>query len=146
MRGGQMGEKEKQTTCTLGRKTELERKSHLCVASPATWDHQVKSQLKMTMRAMSESVAMSVVHIITREHGDAPSLGSHWGPPGCPGKTAELPLSLTLGSTCWKAEPVLGPDSTVALALEAGLQNMSVGECGLSPLHLWHLGKLPTRS
>jgi hypothetical protein len=34
----------------------------------------------------------------------------------------------------------------VALALEAGLQNMSVGECGLSPLHLWHLGKLPTRS
>lgn len=106
------------------------------MASPATWDHQVRSQLKMTKRAMSEPVAISVVHITTREHGDAPSLGSCWGPPGCPGKTAELLPSLTLGSTCWKADPVPGPDSTVALALVAGLQSISMGECGLSALHL----------
>lgn len=51
----------------------------------------VRSQPKLLLRAISESVAtqwqglVSMAHITTREHGNVHGQGSHWGLFGCPG-------------------------------------------------------------
>lgn len=50
------------------------------------------------------SVSMSVVHIITKDQKDVPSLGSRLGAHGCPGPAKIFP-HLSLVTDLWRAEP-----------------------------------------
>lgn len=95
----------------------------------------VRSQLELSLRAMTESLAiqwqgsmsMLVAHVTTREHGAVPGKGSRQGPRGRPGAVSSLPCP-SLGLTLWRAGPSWWqhsgeprPGSTVELALTAGV-------------------------
>lgn len=83
----------------------------LVSAQPFTWGHAevpAWAGVKTMARSMQRqgSVLMSMVHIPTTEHRDAPGPGSHREPHSCRGTVHNWPHS-SLSVALWKAGPIL---------------------------------------